>query len=106
MGQERVRLAGKELFVYYHKKLGIVDKGVRVGGCTNKRILSKKTGITEGLLMKIFTREGLCYYEDDSTVILKLHTSDIQKGRQSMKRKGKGGMESFLRYIVKKDSDY
>jgi hypothetical protein len=57
--------------------------------------------------MSIFTRKGLCYYEDENTVIMKLHTGDIEKGRQSMLRRGKGGMERFIeRYTIRKGIDY
>jgi hypothetical protein len=97
-----VRLTGRELFIYYNKKLGIDDKGISVGGCTNKRILADRTGIDYNKLMWIFTRKNKCFYDDGNTVILKLYTSDIKKGGQSLARKGKGGMESFARYIMKK----
>jgi hypothetical protein len=53
--------------------------------------------------MKLFTRGGFCYYENEDVIILKLHTGDIEKGAQSMVRKGKGGMESFIqRYVIKR----
>jgi hypothetical protein len=107
MGQERIRLTGKELFVYYFKKLGEKDNRIKVGGCTNKRILSKRTGISESLLMGIFTRKGFSYYENEDVVIMKLHTGDIEKGRQSITRRGRGGMESFVKYLSGKGrSDY
>ena len=102
-----IRITGKELFVYYHKKLADGSDSIIVNACTNKRILSKRTGVDEGLLMRIFTRKGLCYYENDDTIILKLHTRVIEKGKQSMTRRGKGGMEKFMeRYVIKKRDDY
>jgi hypothetical protein len=107
MRKERIRLTGKELFVYYYKKIGITDKSIRAKGCTNKRILSKRTGIGEGFLMKIFTRRGFCYYENEDVVIMKLHASDIEKGAQSIARKGRGGMEKFIeKYTIKKREEY
>ena len=106
MSRVDIRLTGKDLFIYYHKKLGIIDKNIRVGGCTNKRLLSKRTGIGEGLLMRIFTRRGFCYYENEDTIILKVRTSDIEKGSQSVARKGRGGMDKFIeRYVIKKRDD-
>jgi hypothetical protein len=102
MRRRDVVLGGKELFVYYRKSGGGI-----VGGCTNKRILSKRTGIDYNTLMWNFTRKGRCYYENEFVVILKLHTSDIEKGAQSMVRKGKGGMERFMeRYVIKKRDIY
>ena len=97
MRRETVRLSSKELFIFYYK-LGGESK---VGGCTNKRILSNRTGIDYSKLMWIFTRKNRIYYEDGEVVILKLFTSDIQKGSQSIKRRGRGGMEAFARYISK-----
>ena len=90
-----VRLSGKDLFVYYHKKI----EGVQIGGCTNKRVLSKRTGVDYNTLMSNFTRRNRHFYENDDIIILKLHPGDIEKGNQSMVRRGKGGMENFLRYV-------
>jgi hypothetical protein len=102
-----IRLTSRILFVYYHKKLGIGDKSIKCGACTNKRLLSKYTGIGEGLLINIFTRKGFSYYEDDNVVIMKVSTASIEKGRQSMARKGKGGMERFIeKYTIKKREEY
>jgi len=96
-----VRLTSRELFVYYFKGL----EGVHAGGCTNKRVLSKRTGIGYGKLMWVFTRKGKCYYENGDVVIMKLHVTDIEKGGQSFKRRGKGSMEGFLRY-TRRDNNY
>jgi hypothetical protein len=98
-----VRLGGKELFVYYHRGIG-EDTRIRVGGCTNKRVLSRKTGVEYNTLMWVFTRKGLCYYEKEDIIILKLYTSDIEKGGQSMKRRGRGGMENFMRYVMGREN--
>ena len=92
-----VRLSSKELFIYYFKGM----EGTHVGGCTNKKVLSKRTGIDYNTLMWNFTRKGRCYYENEEVIILKLHTEDIEKGSQSIARRGKGGMEDFMRYIHK-----
>jgi len=94
-----IRLSSKELFIFHHYKLGSENEGVVVGGCTNKRILSEKTGIDYNTLMWVFTRKGRCYYDNGETVILKLFTNDIEKGRQSLARRGRGGMDSFVRYV-------
>jgi hypothetical protein len=107
MSKERIRLTGRLLFIYYFKKIGIENKSIMVKGCTNKRILGKRTGIGVDLLVNIFTRKGLCYYENDDVVIMKLYASDIEKGAQSVMRKGKGGMEKFIeRYTIKKVDNY
>jgi hypothetical protein len=102
-----IRLTGKWLFVYYHKKIGIGDDSIKCGGCTNQRILSKRTGLSEGFLMGIFTRKGFNYYDDGDIVIMKLDTSAIEKGKQSMARRGRGGMEKFVsRYVIKRSTEY
>jgi hypothetical protein len=108
MGNQRqdVRLTSRELFIFYNKKLGLGDKSIRVGGCSNKRILSKRTGIEWYELEKVFTRQGQCYFDNGEVVIMKLFTGDIEKGSQSMVRRGRGGMEKFVsKYVIKKD-DY
>jgi len=97
--QRDVRLRSKEVFVYYHYKLGRDNADILVGGCTNKRILSDKTGIDYSVLMWHFTRKGHCFYDNGETIILKLFTDNIEKGLQSFTRRGVGGMESFARYI-------
>jgi lambda repressor-like predicted transcriptional regulator len=98
-----VRLTGKELFIYYDRKIGLADIKAPVRGCTNKRVLAKKTGIDYSTLMRVFTRKSLRYYENGDMIILKLFVSDIEKGGQSMARRGRGGMENFARYIMKRD---
>lgn len=107
MGKRRpdIRLGGKELFIYYFKQLGMADYNIRVGGCTNKRILSERTGIGYDTLVRIFTRKGGVYFDNSDILILKLFASDIEKGRQSMSRRGRGGMEMFNKFI-KRDNSY
>jgi len=100
--KREVRLSGKDLFIFYHKGLDKGDKSITVGGCTNKRVLAKKTGIDYNTLMWVFTRKRLCYYETADTIVLKLLTSNIEKGGQSMARRGRGGMESFVKYISRR----
>jgi hypothetical protein len=102
-----VRLSGKYLFIYYHKGLSGGDGRIVVNACTNKRILSKRTQIEYNTLMWVFTRKGLCYYENGTTIILKLNIGNVEKGEQSMVRRGKGGMERFReRYMMKKRDEY
>jgi hypothetical protein len=109
MGYRRIelRLTGKDLFIFYHRDIGIGDNSIKPGGCTNKRILSKQTGIDYNTLMRVFTRQRRCYYETDGMIILKVSTGDIKKGSQSLGRRGKGGMDRFIeRYTIKRSSDY
>lgn len=93
--RKAVRLSGKDLFIYYRKDI----EKIIVRGCTNKRVLAKKTGIEYNTLMKVFTRNHGCFYESNGVVIIKIHPGDIEKGGQSIARKGIGGMEKFSRYI-------
>lgn len=97
--REAVRLTGKELFIYYHKGVNVNDNKILPGGCTNKRVLASRTGIDYNVLMWHFTRKGRHYYENDDIVIIRLFTDNIVKGNQSFKRRGRGGMESFLKYV-------
>ena len=106
MGSRRIelRLTGKDLFIFYHRGIGIGDNNVKAGGCTNKRLLSKLTDIDYNTLMRVFTRQRRCYYETDTTIILKVFTNDIKKGNQSIGRRGRGGMEKFIeRYTIKRN---
>jgi len=105
--RREVRLGSKDLFVYYHKSIGINDTSIIVRACTNKRILSKRTGVDYNTLMWNFTRKNKCFYENGDTIIMKFHTCDIEKGGQSISRKGKGGMEKFMEiYTIKKVDNY
>jgi hypothetical protein len=57
-------------------------------------------------LEKVFTRQGQCYFDNGDVVIIKIYTTDIEKGSQSMVRRGRGGMEKFVsKYIIRK-SEY
>ena len=96
-----IRISSKELFIYYHKHLDSEGRDAVVGGCTNKRILASRTGVGYYTLMKVFTRRGDCFYENGDVIIIKLFTSDIIKGKQSMSRRGRGGMEKFLQYTYR-----
>jgi len=99
--REEVRLTGKDLFIFYIK--GVNSKA---GGCTNKRLLEERTGKDYETLMKIFTRKGQSFYEDEGIVIIKVHPVDIKKGRQSLSRKGTGGMERFRNFVIGKVREY
>jgi hypothetical protein len=93
----RARLTGRELYVYCFKKLDNVKNGI----CTNKRILSDRTGIEYCVLMNMFTRKGLKRYENEDVLILKVYTADLEKGSQSIRRRGKGGMENFVKNYIR-----
>jgi hypothetical protein len=104
--RQEVRLSGKELYVYYNREFDLHDKRYSCGGCTNKRVLSRKTGIGYDLLVKVFTRHGEVYYDNGVIVILKLYTDYIEKGGQSFNRRGRGGMEAFMGKYIRKRGGY
>ena len=104
--RHEIRLGSRELFVYYNYKLGSQSKLVMVGGCTNKRILSERTGIDYNTLMWQFTRKNRNYYDNGEYVVMKLRVMDILKGSQSFPRRGKGGMEKFVEKYVMKKTEY
>ena len=97
-GMERIRLTGKELFVFYHKEVGL-DRELEVIGCTNKKVLAKMSGLSYDNLVRVFTRERRHYYDNGDVVVMRLYTKNIHKGEQSIARRGKGGMEKFANYI-------
>jgi hypothetical protein len=95
------------MFVYYCKITGRDNRKVIGRGCTNKRVLAKNTSIGYDNLVRIFTREGRGFYENDDYIIVKIYPSEIDKGSQSFIRKGKGGMEKFVeRYVIKGNNGY
>ena len=98
------RLGGKELYIYYSRVAGERDKRIMVRGCTNKRVLSEKSGIKYDTLVSAFTRRGSRIYDNGDMIIMKLYVSDIEKGRQSMSRRGVGGMEKFSKFIRRGES--
>jgi hypothetical protein len=101
-----VRILSSELFIFYDKKLGIGNNSIHSIGCTNKTILNERTNLDYGFLMKVFTRENKFYYEDENMIVLRIFTDEILRGKQSVKRKGKGGMENFAKYILRKGDNY
>ena len=76
----------KEVFVYYAKNTGEKDCDIRPFGCSNRRILSQKTGKGYSNVVRIFTRERRYYYETGEFVILRLFESDISRGKQRIRR--------------------
>lgn len=96
MRREEVRLTGKELYIYWIKVFGKDNIKQRGGGCTNKVILSRKTGLGIDTLVRLFTRQDRGYFENDDIIIIRVNPFDIEKGKQSMSRKGKGGMQKFI----------
>jgi len=94
---ERLRITSKEIYTYYFKELNIS------GGCTNRKALERKTGVEYNKLRNLFGSKHEFYFEDKDVVIIRVMTDNITKGQQSLKRRGKGGMNRFREYIVKKD---
>lgn len=103
--RKELRLYGKELYVVY-PKLGIGDGNFKVDGYTNKRQLSEGNhGLSYDNLVRIFTRKGKTYHEFENVIVLKLLLSNITKGDQSVKKKGRGGRDQFNKFIKKKSDN-
>ncbi len=98
MVMERIRLTGRELYIFYHKEMGN-NKQVEVMGCTNKVVLARRSGVNYDNLVRVFTREKRHFYENGDVIIMRLYVRNIIKGSQSLSRRGKGGMEVFARYV-------
>ncbi len=90
------RITSRVLYVYCirHGDIHVV------GGCSNKRVLSERTGVGYDNLVRVFTRSRRVYYEGvGGVLILKLEVGSIVKGSQSIRLRGKGGKELFQRYV-------
>lgn len=96
---ERLVITSREFYAYYFKEIGVS------GGCSNRRILEEKTGVPYNRLRNIFGDHNRYYYENEDIIIIRVKVWDYNKGRQSVSRRGKGGMEKFARFI-RKDGDY
>ena len=59
--------------------------------CSNKRILSERTGMGYDNLVRIFTRLKRVYWEDSEHFIIKIFEGDIIRGNQKLSRRGNGG---------------
>ena len=91
----RFQTSSKELYGYYLKE------DMVSGCCTNKRSLERETMISYNTFRRVFDRSGSDCYEDDRVIIIRIRVSRISKGRQSLSRRGRGGMEQFAKYINK-----
>jgi hypothetical protein len=77
------------IYVYLWKDLeggGIKTHPI---ACSNKRVLAEQSHMGYDNIMRIFTRQGRRYYEDREHVIVKIYESDILRGRQKIKVRGK-----------------
>ena len=93
---ERIRITSREVYFYY------IRENSKSGGCTNKKILRKRTGISYNTFRKVFDRKGEWYYDNGEVVIIRVRSGEIEKGDRSITRRGKGGMEGFMRYVIRK----
>lgn len=82
----------KTIFILYWKGMNgerVKDKPI---SCSNKRILAEKVGGIPGMgydnLVRLFTRERRTFWEDENKeyLILKIYESDIERGRQKVKK--------------------
>lgn len=103
--RKELRLYGKELYVVY-PKLGVDSGNFEVLGYANKRQLSTgKYKLPYDNLVRIFTRKGKTYHEFENVIVLKLLLSNITKGEQSLRKRGRGGRDQFNKFIKKKSTD-
>jgi len=87
------RIASKELYAFYWREDEVNKRPGISFGCTNRTVLSERTGIPYKDLRRIFTARGKMFYEDRERgfIIIRIMVSDIVKGRQSLSRRGRGG---------------
>lgn len=100
MGGDRIRITSKEIYCYYLKGVGLS------GGCSNRRILEDKLGVNYNVFRRTFEGSKKNYYEDDDVIVIRVRSIDFEKGKQSIVRRGKGGMERFAQYVMKRNADY
>lgn len=92
MKRERLIITSREIYGYYFKGIG------QSGGCSNRKLLERKTGVDYNKLRNLFGDKRGFYYEDESVIIIRVMVNNFEKGRQSLIRRGPGGMEKFLKY--------
>ena len=78
-----VQVLGDEEFIKEHPPRG----------CSNLRLLEKRSGIKYDNLVRIFTRKGSFFYISDRVVIMKIYEGDIERGGQRVSRRGRGGVK-------------
>lgn len=85
----------KVIFIFHWKgKEGERIKSKPVS-CSNKRILAEKTKGIPGMgydnLVRLFTRERRVFWEDSEYIIIKINENDIERGKQKVSNRGRGG---------------
>lgn len=77
----------KVVYVYYDKRTGGETGKGNVISCTNKKVLSERTGLGYENIVRVFTRERRVYWEGMGWVIIKIYTDEIVKGRQKFSKR-------------------
>jgi hypothetical protein len=80
----------KVIYIFHWKGEGnkrAMDKPI---SCSNKRILSERTGMGYDNLVRIFTRQRRNYWEDGEHFIIKIYENDIIRGKQKLSVMGRG----------------
>lgn len=94
---EIIRITSREVYAYYLKSEKVS------GCCTNKKLLVRNTGISYNVFRRVFDRGNNYCYEDDIVIIIRIKSAMIEKGDRSISRRGRGGMEQFVRYIKNRE---
>ncbi len=63
--------------------------------CSNRRILSEKSGLGYENLVTVFTRKGRHYYETNECVVIRIYEKFILRGRQKIQVPGKKFGDSY-----------
>jgi hypothetical protein len=82
----------KVVYIFYWKGTGKDGKVNKPIACTNKRLLSERSPLGYDNLVRIFTRQRRCYWEDSEHIIIKIYENDIIRGRQKISVRGRGGI--------------
>jgi hypothetical protein len=79
----------KTIYIYYNKETEKEKgKGIVIS-CTNKKILSERTGLGYDNIVRVFTREKKIYWEGLEWVIIKIYVDEIIKGKQKFSKRMK-----------------
>jgi len=76
----------KVIYIFFWKREGKDRFTEKPISCSNKRVLSERTGMGYENLVRIFTRERRYYWEDESHFIVKIRENDIIRGKQKISK--------------------
>ena len=87
--------------MYYAKIAGGDRRDIRPFACSNRRVLSQRTGMGYSNVVRVFTRERRYYYETEEYVVLRFFEGDIVRGKQKLSIQGRSVKRFTGSHLVK-----